>query len=75
MLFQVPPVFQLDTTDLDKWQENVEQKAYHIVENYLHGKDMFTLDYSPIANQEPDLTRYEHGEYYCDICERLFIGK
>ncbi|KAL6961677.1 tRNA dimethylallyltransferase [Sarracenia purpurea var. burkii] len=70
----VPPVFKLDGTNVDEWYEKVEKNAFNIVENYLNGTDMLSLDYTPLPSQTADPSRYQDGEHYCDTCDRVFIG-
>ncbi len=38
-----PDVYELDTTDLSLWNENVEQRAETIIDAFLKVNDMFVL--------------------------------
>ncbi|XP_026761040.2 tRNA dimethylallyltransferase [Galleria mellonella] len=70
---EVPPIYELDTTDITKWNELVKNKAFHIVESYLNGSP---CDYKPIeVIIDEDKKKIDgNSRNYCDVCERLIIG-
>lgn len=70
---QVPELYPLDTTDVTKWKENVQDKAESTVISFLEDED---VELEPLAK----ITRCNEGldeetSNYCDICERLFVGE
>ncbi|XP_065213375.1 tRNA dimethylallyltransferase [Planococcus citri] len=71
---KVPPIFRLDGTDLDKWHDEVEAKAFNIVENYLNGNDIRSMNHTPIPCEAADPRRFEDGTYHCETCDRMFVG-
>ncbi|XKL62991.1 hypothetical protein PGB90_005355 [Kerria lacca] len=72
---KVPPIFKLDCSNMEKWKENVEFTALSIVKDYIDGNDLYTLTYLPMDREEPHPNRFQDGEYYCDICQRIFVGQ
>ncbi|XP_068618282.1 tRNA dimethylallyltransferase [Battus philenor] len=70
---EVPPIYELDTTDLTKWDEEVKNKAIEIIESYRNNtpskheplKRDLNLDKTKINTQSSN---------YCEVCERLIIG-
>ncbi|KAM3960750.1 tRNA dimethylallyltransferase [Aphomia sociella] len=70
---EVPLVYELDTTDITKWDEVVRNKAFHILESYSKESP---CDYKPIeVNIDEEKKKIDgNSRNYCDVCERLFIG-
>lgn len=69
----MPPIYELDTTDVSKWDDNVKNKAIHIVESYLFNT---SCDFKPLQSNLPEEKKNMDGNShnYCDVCERLFLG-
>lgn len=74
LVLQVPPIFKLDCSDLEQWNEKVKNIAFDIVDAYLLGEDLRNLKHAPVEIEEPDPSRFEDGKFTCDICDRIFIG-
>lgn len=70
----MPPLFELDCSNLEQWNEKLENIAFDIVDAYLRGEDLNKLKYAPVEIEEPDASRFEDGKFTCDICQRVFIG-
>lgn len=73
VLSQVSPIYELDTTNVALWDENVKNKAIHIIESYINKS---TCDYEPL---KPHTARrnqlYDaHSNNFCDVCNRIFLG-
>uniref|UniRef100_A0A182MU75 C2H2-type domain-containing protein n=1 Tax=Anopheles culicifacies TaxID=139723 RepID=A0A182MU75_9DIPT len=70
---EVPPIYALDTTDINRWKVQVSDNAVAIIDAALAGKP------SPLPcvpkmecsseRQQPDRT------YHCEPCQRVFIGE
>ncbi|XP_075224672.1 tRNA dimethylallyltransferase [Lycorma delicatula] len=74
---QVPPVYNLDTTDVEHWDDLVLEPAMDVIINTMEGKKSTKL--KPLQQEKiltvDELTAMRTGEYYCDTCNRLFIGE
>ncbi|XP_047503271.1 tRNA dimethylallyltransferase [Pieris napi] len=70
---EVPPIYELDTTDLSKWNEDVKNKAIDIIESYLNES---ICNVEPLKPQQHDekVKIDGHSCNYCEVCERLIIG-
>ncbi|KAF5272731.1 hypothetical protein FQA39_LY07758 [Lamprigera yunnana] len=69
---QVPPVYELNATDLSKWEECVTDKAVSIVECFLNNS---ICQYAPKPQQETKAMPNSRAEqYFCNDCNRIFIG-
>ena len=73
LTFQVPPIFELDTTDVSNWEEAVRSKAIAIIENYLNGTP---CEYKPLeSNLDEERKKLNaRSNNYCEVCQRLIIG-
>ncbi|KZC13841.1 tRNA dimethylallyltransferase, mitochondrial, partial [Dufourea novaeangliae] len=71
---QVPRVYTLDCTDLDKWDSSVYEQAVKIVEATLRGEEPLQKPLNEsVTNQK--LTDSSNEEcYHCDVCDRFFVG-
>lgn len=64
------PILKCDTSNLDKWNENV---TIHSI-NYL--KDLFSTTDTPILPPPKlDLDPRTAEKHYCEICDKLLVGK
>lgn len=70
---EVPPLYSLDTTDPSKWCENVTTPAIEIVDCALHGRPCKYKPLDKIENKSSNSNATD-DTYYCEICERLFVG-
>lgn len=71
--FQVPPIYELDTTDVSKWDDEVKNKAIHILESHLNETP---CDFEPLKSEIDELKKGSDGNShnFCDVCNRIFIG-
>lgn len=70
---QVPPVYSLETTDVDKWNECVTQPSLSIVRSFIESA---RCPYSPLGKQETlGLPISMAEKHFCNSCGRIFIGK
>lgn len=69
----MPPIYSLDTTDVSKWNENVQNKAIDIVECFLEGK---SSQHERLQSTADELTKTldVNSHNYCDVCQRIIIG-
>uniref|UniRef100_A0A182QG44 C2H2-type domain-containing protein n=1 Tax=Anopheles farauti TaxID=69004 RepID=A0A182QG44_9DIPT len=68
---EVPPIYALDTTDVERWTVNVSETAVAIVEAMRDGKP------APVAcvpRVVPESGRQEDRTFRCETCQRVFIG-
>lgn len=72
-LFQIAPIYELDTTDLTQWDELVTKKAIHIIDSHLNGTP---CDYAPTTVPTKEEKRKIDGNSYnyCEVCNRVMIG-
>lgn len=63
----------MDTTNISEWNNEVKNKAIHIVETFINKTK---CQYEPLkSNISQEKTNINvHSSNYCDICERLIIG-
>lgn len=72
-LFQVPLIYELDTTDVSNWDENVKNKAIVAIESFINGTPSEIKPLNP--NKKDGLKKYDgHSHNYCNVCQRLIIG-
>lgn len=70
----MPSVYGLDTSDVAKWGEDVEQPAYEIIESFLNKTD---CKHKPLPLKDPMQATSpcsEDDTYFCEICDRVFVG-
>ncbi|XP_047027268.1 tRNA dimethylallyltransferase [Helicoverpa zea] len=70
---EVPPIYELDTTDVSKWDKEVKSKAIHIIESYLNESP---CDFQPLKPDIDDALREADGNShnFCEVCNRIIIG-
>ncbi|KAL5283358.1 TRIT1 family protein [Megaselia abdita] len=70
---EVPDIFELDSSDVSNWNENVHKKAVSILNSYINDKK---IEFSPMSKiQHKGEGLNEEISNYCKVCERLFIGE
>ncbi|XP_017873785.1 PREDICTED: tRNA dimethylallyltransferase, mitochondrial isoform X2 [Drosophila arizonae] len=70
---QVPDLFELDTSDVSAWHENVYKRAECIIESYRQTQ---VCEIAPMAKRvHPGAELNEETSNFCTICERHFIGE
>ncbi|CAG0901549.1 unnamed protein product [Cyprideis torosa] len=65
-----PPIFALDATDPDKWEERVLKPAVQVVQALIEGKDLPLTPVGPTGSPE-----VERQVMYCEICDVHMVGK
>ncbi|RVE45594.1 hypothetical protein evm_009791 [Chilo suppressalis] len=70
---ELPAIYELDTTDLTKWNEEVKKKAVHIIDSYIKGK---ACDFEPLKCTVDEEKKNIDGNSrnYCEVCNRLILG-
>ncbi|NWI04032.1 MOD5 dimethylallyltransferase, partial [Tichodroma muraria] len=66
----VPPVYGLEVSDLQRWEEDVLKPALEIVESFIQGRE-------PPAEPlrlEQDEKENKRSHRVCELCDRLIIG-
>ncbi|XP_063703837.1 tRNA dimethylallyltransferase [Culicoides brevitarsis] len=68
----VPPIYDLDTSDVSKWRENVFARAEKVLDAYLEEKETDIKPMEKIRTGREDMT----GEksHYCATCDKILIG-
>jgi hypothetical protein len=64
-------VHELDTVDLNKWSENVLEKAKTIFEKYLNETDSIQLQQDKPEKNNTIINELNK----CDICDKIFVDK
>lgn len=83
---EVPPVYKLSTTDLDRWTEQVLEPAMEVVMSKMEaaeGAEAGAARLQPLApeaaaviiSSEKQLFEQKHELRRCEICDRVFIGQ
>ncbi|CAF3731285.1 unnamed protein product [Adineta steineri] len=62
-----PDVYELDTTNLSSWTENVEQRAEAIIDAFLKNE---TIPFDALPKKQIDEPVYEQNT--CSTCDRVF---
>ncbi|XP_075978629.1 tRNA dimethylallyltransferase [Anticarsia gemmatalis] len=70
---EIPPIYELDTSDVSKWDELVKNKAIQIIDSFLNDSP---CDFEPLkANVAEEKRNIDGNSYnFCDVCNRVFIG-
>ncbi|XP_043498979.1 tRNA dimethylallyltransferase [Polistes fuscatus] len=72
---QVPPLYELDCTDLTQWESNVYGKAVSILSAVLRGEKPEERPINENIEDQKTSDSSNEVQNYCEICERIFIGK
>lgn len=67
---QLPPVYGLDATDLNHWAKNVLDPAVNILQSLIKNKTP-PVSPMPIREELEDIPE----THYCEVCERIFVGR
>ena len=72
---QVPPVYALDTTDVEAWDEKVMNPAFQVIESFMNSTPC-DIQSVPRGQQQANIPNASElvGEFYCETCDRVFIG-
>ncbi|KAF4800127.1 tRNA dimethylallyltransferase, mitochondrial [Turdus rufiventris] len=66
----VPPVYGLEVSDLQRWEEDVLKPALEIVESFIQGRDPPA---EPLR-MEQDEKENKRSHRVCELCARIIIG-
>ncbi|XP_051663022.1 tRNA dimethylallyltransferase isoform X2 [Manacus candei] len=66
----VPPVYGLEVSDLQRWEEDVLKPALEIVESFIQGREPPA---EPLK-MEHDVTENKRSHRVCELCDRLILG-
>ncbi|XP_023163571.2 tRNA dimethylallyltransferase [Drosophila hydei] len=70
---QVPDLYELDTSIVSAWHENVYKRAECIIDSYCQAQ---ICEIAPMAKRvHPGAELNEETSNFCAICERHFIGE
>ncbi|XP_039284747.1 tRNA dimethylallyltransferase-like [Nilaparvata lugens] len=87
LIVQVPPVYKLDTSDVEHWTEQVLEPAMEVVMSLIGGgreagavrlQPMAVEAATSVASSEESITKVlkqKHEVRHCDVCDRIFIGE
>lgn len=69
-------MYVLDTTDVEAWDEIVMNSAFQVIDSYMKSTP---CDIQPVPKEQGPSANILNGselvgEFFCDICERVFIG-
>ncbi|XP_015504593.2 tRNA dimethylallyltransferase [Parus major] len=65
----VPPVYGLEVSDLQRWEEDVLKPALEIVESFIQGREPPA---EPLRMERDEENKRSHR--VCELCHRLIIG-
>lgn len=72
----MPPVYGLDATDVDKWNEQVRDVAFRVVDRFINNSDKVSgddvIEPLPFANTS---ARETPTSFHCSVCDRVIIGE
>ncbi|XP_045450952.1 tRNA dimethylallyltransferase-like [Melitaea cinxia] len=70
---EIPPIFELNTTNLSQWDNEVKEKAINIVKSFITNSPcQYEHLKSNVSGEKSNLNA--HSSNYCKDCERLIIG-
>ncbi|XP_030753779.1 tRNA dimethylallyltransferase isoform X2 [Sitophilus oryzae] len=70
---EVPPIYALDTSDVSKWEVQVKQPAFQIVQQFISGTP---CGIQPVPLEEKDSVPSSMMECFtCDICNKTLVGQ
>ncbi|KAH8310595.1 hypothetical protein KR044_002059 [Drosophila immigrans] len=70
---QVPALYELDTSDVSAWQDNVFKRAECIIDSYRQEQ---ICEIEPMAKRvHPGADLDEETSHFCGVCDRHFIGE
>ncbi|XP_014607480.1 PREDICTED: tRNA dimethylallyltransferase, mitochondrial isoform X2 [Polistes canadensis] len=72
---QVPPLYELDCTDLTQWESTVYDKAVSIISAVLRGEKPEERPINENIKDQKTSDSSNEFQNYCEICDRIFIGK
>ncbi|KAI1231171.1 hypothetical protein IHE44_0008105 [Lamprotornis superbus] len=65
----VPPVYGLEVSDLQRWEEDVVKPALEIVESFIQGREPPA---EPLRMEQDEENKRSH--HVCELCDRIIIG-
>lgn len=68
----VPPVYSLNTTNVEQWHENVGLPGQEILQSYLDGSLCL---HEALPKRKTNARSLSDSEsHFCEPCQRVFIG-
>ncbi|KAJ0178505.1 hypothetical protein K1T71_006328 [Dendrolimus kikuchii] len=70
---EIPLIYELDTTHVTQWEENVKNKAIHIIESFIEKTKCNYEAVKPVCDDKKkniDVNSYN----YCEVCKRVILG-
>ncbi|XP_028174145.1 tRNA dimethylallyltransferase [Ostrinia furnacalis] len=70
---EVPPIYELNTTNLSQWDTEVRYKAIQIIQSYINDSP---CNYEPLKSEINEEKKKIDGNSrnYCSVCERIILG-
>ncbi|XP_015123530.1 tRNA dimethylallyltransferase [Diachasma alloeum] len=72
---QVPPVYELDCTNIDEWDTKVLKPAIEIVDAKLRGEKPAQKPINENIENEKCTDSSNEEAHWCEICEKVLIGE
>ncbi|KAK2491082.1 hypothetical protein MC885_006555 [Smutsia gigantea] len=66
----VPPVYDLEVSDISKWEESVLEPAFEIVQSFIQGHKPAAAPVKMPCSE----TENKRSYHMCDLCNRIIIG-
>ncbi|CAH0390374.1 unnamed protein product [Bemisia tabaci] len=73
---QIPPIYNVDSSNVDEWNEKVLSPASEVVSHLLTDgvEGLSKCQIKPIPKETDHPHQDRHKNFYCEPCQRLFIG-
>lgn len=74
---QIPPIYNVDSSNVDEWNEKVLSPASEVVSHLLTDgvEGLSKCQIKPIPKETDHPHQDRHKNFYCEPCQRLFIGE
>ncbi|XP_017753987.1 PREDICTED: tRNA dimethylallyltransferase, mitochondrial-like [Eufriesea mexicana] len=72
---QVPPIYVLDCSNTNEWNDKVYEPAVTIIEAALKGEKPTQKPINEVVTEQKYTDSSNEENHYCKVCDRIFIGK
>ncbi|XP_050075141.1 tRNA dimethylallyltransferase [Anopheles maculipalpis] len=72
---EVPPIYALDTSDINRWKEQVSDTAVAIIEAATTGQSAPVACVPKIVCDQRARANQKDRTFRCESCQRVFIGE
>lgn len=72
---QVPSIYSLNCTNIDKWTNDVLDPAIEIVTSVIQGEQPKQMSMNENVEKQKSTDILNDTPHFCEICERLFVGE